>query len=239
MVWAAAPENGFEIVGAVAGRTPVEPHGPLAGAGTAPPGRVDGPDRLPELLAGADLYLSAAPAEAERRNLPRVASAGIPAVVATTGFRPEDDAWIDEVSRRIPLLLESNFSVGVRMLARALSAVRPIPAGFDLSLIEAHRRGKRDRPSGTALELARRIPSAAPDGATVEITSLRAGELPGIHQIWITGPHELLRLEHLVLDRAAFADGMLWAARRLWDRRSTLTARRYTLDELWGPAEEA
>ncbi|EQD31061.1 dihydrodipicolinate reductase, partial [mine drainage metagenome] len=121
----------------------------------------------------------------------------------------------------------------------ALSAIGPLPPGFELSLLEAHRRGKRDRPSGTAAALLERVRSAAPEPTPDEIVSLRAGELPGIHQIWVTGPHELLRLEHLVLDRAAFADGMLWAARRLWERRQTLTARRYTLEELWLPPEAA
>ncbi len=225
-------------MGAVAGPAPAGTRRELP---ASPPGRpipVDGPDRLPELLAGADLYVSAAPAEAERENLPRVAALGRPAVVAATGFRPDDAAWIDRVSRQIPLLLEPNFALGVRLLARALSAIGPVPAGFDLSIVEAHRRGKRDRPSGTAADLGLRAQRSMPLAPLPETVSLRAGDLPGIHQIWITGPHELIRFEHLVLDRAAFAEGMLWAARRLWDRRAALPARRYSLDELW-PSPEA
>ncbi|MGI0151515.1 MAG: dihydrodipicolinate reductase C-terminal domain-containing protein, partial [Thermoplasmata archaeon] len=160
------------------------------------------------------------------------------------GFLRSDEAWIDRVANQIPLLLEANFSLGAHWLGRALSAAGRLPPGFDLSILEAHRRGKRDRPSGTAREIARRIgplrplPTAEVDAAApedpgeIEIASLRTGEIPGVHQIWVSGPHELLRIEHLVLDRAAFAGGMLWAAMRLWERKGELPARRYYLDEL-------
>ncbi|MCI4322695.1 MAG: hypothetical protein L3K03_01500 [Thermoplasmata archaeon] len=194
-------------------------------------------ERLEETLVGADMYVGAAPVEAERSLLPRVAAHGVPAVLAATGWTPDDVPWLEEIGRRIPFVLESNYSLGAEWLHRLLRDGPTLPAGFDVSVVEAHRIGKRDRPSGTSLALAAaaqdRIrggrPTLEPVEAptTVPIASIRGGELPGIHEIWIAGNHELLRVEHIVLDRTAFAWGMFQTAGALWQRLPNLAPGRY------------
>lgn len=210
--------------------------------GDVPPGwpasvPLRGAGALPTLLGSADLLLTATTASAERTNLPLAAAAGVPAVVATTGLEVGESSWLEEVASRIPLVVDANFSIGVQLMRRAVRSLRPLPEGFDLSIVEAHRRGKLDRPSGTAKLLAEELrpdgrPSAvgAERGADrTEIASLRGGETPGVHTVWVAGTHELLRFEHVAYDRAAFAEGMLAAALWLHRRRGSLTPGIYSL----------
>ncbi|MGI0151134.1 MAG: hypothetical protein ACREC5_04265, partial [Thermoplasmata archaeon] len=73
---ALAPTRGFEVVAAVGGPRAEADRARSNPGGGAPPAGIEPPSRLPALLEGVDLYLGAAPAEAERLNLPRVAAAG-------------------------------------------------------------------------------------------------------------------------------------------------------------------
>jgi 4-hydroxy-tetrahydrodipicolinate reductase len=201
-----------------------------------------GPEALPEVLRGADIYVSATTAAAERENLPVVAAHAVAAVVATTGLaRPSSD-WLQAVAARIPLVVEANFSVGARLLRRAVATLEPLPEGFDVSIIESHRREKLDHPSATAQALAAELRGAkgwAPAAGRrseglVEIASVRGGETPGIHTVQLMGRHEVLRLEHIAYGREAFADGMLASALWLYRRGSDLSPGLYSLDDVLG-----
>jgi 4-hydroxy-tetrahydrodipicolinate reductase len=179
---------------------------------------VQAAERLPEWLRSSDVYVGCAPPAAEIRHLEEVARAHRPAVLATTGFTVDQEAALDAFAQKIPILRESNFSLGLRWLRTSLSEARPWPIGFDLGILEAHRRGKVDRPSGTALTLAQELGAEPFEGpGRAGIQSLRVGELPGVHQVWLASPSELIRVEHLVLDRRAFGVGMAEAARWLTD----------------------
>ena len=46
----------------------------------------------------------------------------------------------------------------------------------------------------------------------LEITALRAGGVPGIHDLIVAGPYEMLRLEHTAFSRNVFAQGAVYAA---------------------------
>ncbi len=228
---AEAAARGWAIHGAIGGERSVR-----AAEGSGPrPFVLDPPSALSRRLEGAGIYVGAATAAAERENLERAARAGVPAVVATTGFVAADAPWLDSVAHRIPLVIDPNFSVGIAWLMRRIGDGSELPPGFDVAIVEAHRRGKLDRPSGTAARWAGRLarpPVAADDSPPppVEISSVRAGELPGWHSVWIAGPHELIRVEHVAFDRAAFADGVLVAAERLAD--GAWPPGRYTLADV-------
>jgi len=194
---------------------------------------------LAALLRGADLYVSAVPGPAERELLPQVAEARVPAVVAGTGLDDSDAGWIQRVAEQIPFVWEPNFSVGMNWMTHSLLR-GPLPPGFDRGIVEIHHRGKKDRPSGTARQLTEALglgttepadfgPLAA---APVEAASLRVDGVAGVHQVWLTAPEEMIRIEHVVLDRAVFARGMFAAATALWAQNDATPGRR-TLADLW------
>jgi len=126
----------------------------------------------------------------------------------------------------VPAVIASNFSVGANFLIAMASALRALPQGFDVSIVESHHSGKADAPSGTALSIAEAVSKARGYLKTVsgrsgqskrapgelEVASLRGGGTPGIHAVHAFGPHEMITLEHLAFSRSAFALGALQAA---------------------------
>ena len=140
-------------------------------------------------------------------------------VIATTGWtaaRPDIDAILRE--HGAAAVAASNFSIGVvlfgRLVEAAVGLFGPLDA-FDPYLLEWHRRSKRDRPSGTALDLARRITDAHPrlaDAGDLEVASVRAGASPGMHLVGFDAAGETVELRLTARDRSAYAAGILAAA---------------------------
>ncbi len=235
-----AAQNRWPIQGTVRrrGTTPGGRSGPPAVAAEGIIPSVD-PDGLAALLREADLYVSAVPGPVERELLPQVAEAGIPAVVAGTGLEASDAGWIARIADRIPFVWEPNFSIGMNWLAGRFLRGR-LPPGFDRGIVEVHHRGKADRPSGSARSLAHALGptdgdspgTRRPAEPPAEVASLRIEGVAGVHQVWLTGAGEMIRIEHVVLDRDVFARGMFLAASALWEQADPTPGRR-SLADLW------
>ncbi len=87
--------------------------------------------------------------------------------------------------------------------------------------METHHRAKRDAPSGTALALQRAARGAA--SRELPVTSIRAGAVPGTHDLRFEGPFESLSLEHVARDRSVFGAGAVLAAEWLVGRTGVFT----------------
>ena len=153
-------------------------------------------------------------------NLAAALDAGVGRVViATTGWsadRPQVESMLRE--HGAAAVAASNFSLGVvlfgRLVEAAVGLFGPLEA-FDPYLLEWHRRSKRDRPSGTAGDLARRITAAHPrldDPDDLEVVSIRAGASPGMHLVGFDAAGETVELRLTARDRSAYAAGILAAA---------------------------
>jgi 4-hydroxy-tetrahydrodipicolinate reductase len=166
----------------------------------------------PAALAGVDVAFDASVGSAVRGNIEATMAAGCGAfVIATTG-------WNDQ---RAPLsatleagggsaVWASNFSLGTALFGRLVDAAAALYGpfeAFDPFIVEWHRRAKRDRPSGTARDLAARL--AAPG---LEVASVRAGSSPGMHLVGFDAPGETVELRITARDRSAYAAGALAAA---------------------------
>ena len=93
---------------------------------------------------------------------------------------------------------------------------------FGAWIHEAHHITKRDAPSGTALTL-RDAMVAAGFGRTIDMSSTRAGTIPGIHTIGFDAASDAIELTHTARDRRGFAAGALLAARWIQGRRGWFT----------------
>ncbi len=223
-----APGERFEITGAVAA-----PDDPGMGRTLRELGsrdsdtKVSPPSRLAELLRSSDVCISFTSAQAEVGNLRAIAEGGVPYVSGTTGLTPQQRRDVDAaLTGTVPAVVASNFSVGANLLIAMSAALKALPRGFDVSIVEAHHSGKADAPSGTALSIASEVSKARGYTKTVsgrsgaskrtpdelEVSSLRGGGTPGIHTVHAFGPHEMITLEHLAFSRSAFALGALHAA---------------------------
>lgn len=174
----------------------------------------------PDDLAGADVVVEASRAGAVVANLTSALDAGTRrTVIATTGWeadRPRVEAILREYGAAA--VAASNFSLGVvlfgRLVETAVTLFGPLE-GFDPYLLEWHRRAKRDRPSGTAIDLRRRIAARHPrlaDPDDLEVVSVRAGSSPGMHLLAFDAAGETVELRLTARDRSAYAAGILAAA---------------------------
>ncbi len=223
-----APRERFEITGAVAA-----PNDPGVGKTLRELGerdsdtRVSPPPSLAGLLGKSDVCISFTSAQAEVSNLRAIAEGGVPYVSGTTGLTPQQRKDAEAaLTGKVPAVIASNFSVGANLLIAMSAALKALPQGFDVSIVEAHHSGKVDAPSGTALSIAQAVSKARGYTKTVsgrsgaskrapeelEVTSLRGGGTPGIHTVHAFGPHEMITLEHVAFSRSAFALGALHAA---------------------------
>ncbi|MHB8816868.1 MAG: 4-hydroxy-tetrahydrodipicolinate reductase [Steroidobacteraceae bacterium] len=234
LVRAACGLSAMRIAGAVASAASAS-LGRDAGAlaGIEPLG-VEVTSDLPAALAAADVAIDFSQPHATRANIAACRAARKPLLVGTTGFAAElVESELDAAAGDIPLLIAPNTSLGVALLTELVRrAARALPPEFDIEIIEAHHRMKRDAPSGTALALARAAgearglaPAEAMAAASVGRTGqrpqgeigfavVRGGDIAGEHTVLFAGPGEELRLSHRAGDRAIFARGALRAA--LW-----------------------
>lgn len=133
-------------------------------------------------------------------------------VVATTGLSERTTRAISDISGSIPVLAAANFSLGAVVLAKLAAQAARALTGYDASIVEAHRAGKRDRPSGTAKRLAEYVRSAGGDLNDDQILSIRGGEIAGEHAVRFAGRTEQIQLTHQASSRDVFAAGTLRAA---------------------------
>ena len=78
-----------------------------------------------------------------------------PVVIGTTGFSKEQLAKVEEATKDVPIVLAPNMSVGVNLLREVVRELSAELAAYDVEVVEAHHKNKKDAPSGTALLLAR------------------------------------------------------------------------------------
>jgi 4-hydroxy-tetrahydrodipicolinate reductase len=154
-------------------------------------------------------------------NLPKLAARKISVVIGTTGWQAEEPVLRKIAAKAdIGVLASANFAIGVHIFrAAAEEAARRFAAQGDVGawIHEAHHSTKTDAPSGTALMLKRAMERA---GYTrpIDVSSTRAGAIPGTHVVGFDGPADTVTLTHTVRDRAVFAHGALEAAKWLKGR---------------------
>ena len=177
------------------------------------------------------------------------AARGVPCVIGTTGFRPDEKKEIEALASRIPIVLAANFSVAVNVLFHlAREAGRLLGDGFDAEIVELHHAAKVDAPSGTALRAAEAIAEGrgpgrerhlvlAREGETgvrapgsIGVLALRGGDNPGEHTVFFFGQGERLELTHRSATRDHFARGALRAAAWVLERPPGL----YDMEQVLG-----
>lgn len=164
----------------------------------------------------ADVAIDFSTAGAVPSNLKRLAECGINVVEGTTGWQAHE-AELREIVRRsgIAVLASANFSIGMSIFQSVVeqAAARwPTQAGAGAWIHEAHHAAKKDAPSGTALMLKAAMAQAGYD-RTIDVSSTRAGSIPGTHTVGFDSASETMTLTHTVRDRAVFARGALEAAK--------------------------
>ena len=176
-------------------------------------------------LGDPDVAVEFTEPDAAVANLMACAREAVAVVCGTTGWYASLPIVVDEVQRHGGALLWApNFSLGVAVLTAAAEiAARALRGaeGFDAYLVESHHVAKKDRPSGTGAAIAEATRRAL--GREVPITSIRAGSIPGTHELVFDAAFEQIRFTHEARDRRVFADGAVQAASWLKGRSGVFT----------------
>jgi len=204
LVASLCPEYGFDVAGTV----------DIAEAGA--------PDAWPS----ADVAIDFSVADAVLENVQRLADRGVNVVIGTTGWTAHE-AEVRRIAEHagIGVVAAPNFALGVNLFValteRAAELFGPQTA-FGAWIHDAHHAAKRDAPSGTALLLE----TAMKGGAftrPIDVSSTRAGSIPGTHTVGFDAPGETITLIHTARDRSGFARGALEAARWVHRRKGWFT----------------
>jgi len=186
-------------------------------------------------LAGgkAEVMIDFTAPQATLANLEWAQSESVAMVIGTTGMSESEREQITLAAQKIPVVFAPNMSVGVNVLFKIAAEVAEILGeDFDVEILEAHHRLKKDAPSGTAVRLGEIVAETlgrdypqdavfAREGFTGERTqreigmqTLRAGDIVGEHTVMFGGMGERLELIHRAHSRDNFAAGAVRAA--LW-----------------------
>jgi 4-hydroxy-tetrahydrodipicolinate reductase len=209
LVASLAGEYGCEIAGIV---------DPLVGK--------DGVDS--DRWTGVDVAVDFSAPDAVMTNVPALARRRINVVVGTTGWGPREPELRKIIADAgVGIVAAPNFSTGVvvfeAVVAHAAKLLAP-QNDFGAFLHEAHHHAKKDAPSGTALHLKGAMHQAG-FLRPVDVSSTRAGYMPGTHTVGFDGPAETITLQHTARDRSAFARGALTAAQWVKGRKGWFTMR--------------
>ncbi len=160
--------------------------------------------------------------------------AGVPLVVATTGLSPEQIERVKKAGLKIPLCWAPNMSLAVnltmRLVQQAARALKSVPQGADVEIIERHHRYKEDSPSGTALKFGELVAQemglsqhihgrqgqcGARTRNEIGYHAVRTGDDPGQHTIIFGMLGETIELRVAASNRDCYAQGALAAAKFL------------------------
>ena len=181
----------------------------------------------------ADVYIDFTAPEASLKFLTLASSKGKAAVIGTTGFTSSDLEFIKGESKKVPVVLAPNMSLGVNLLFFLTKKIAEVlkDKQYDIEMVERHHRHKLDAPSGTAVKLGEIVAETIGkeleeiikwgrfgrtnnerSDSEVGIMSLRGGEIVGEHTVYFSGSAEELVVTHRAYSREAFAQGAVNAA---------------------------
>ncbi len=188
---------------------------------------------IEEIIDKVDLIIDFTSIESTKENLKIASAKGKAMVIGTTGFSKTDLMEIEAMTKAIPCVLASNMSLGVNLLLKVLQDIAKVLGDeYDIEIVEAHHRLKKDAPSGTALKMAQVIADAVDRNLEevavyarkgiigqrtkkeIGIQTVRAGDIVGEHTVLFGGLGERIEITHKASSRDTFARGALKAA--LW-----------------------
>ena len=186
---------------------------------------------LTEVLEAGEVILDFTHPEASLAHLKAAAPAGKAMVIGTTGFSAAQVEEIQQSAQKARVVLAPNMSVGVNLMFKVVQDIAQVlGCGYDVEIVEAHHRLKKDAPSGTAMKLAQLIAQSLSrnldkvgvyerhgligerSAEEIGIQTVRAGDIVGEHTVIFGGVGERLEIIHRAHNRDNFARGAVQAA---------------------------
>jgi len=185
----------------------------------------------------ADAVIDFTSPDATMEHLEIACQKGVPMVIGATGLSHSQRDRMKKLGKKMGIMAAPNMSVGINVLLKVVSDMTQLLGdNYDIEIIEAHHRHKKDAPSGTALRLgeviANSLQKKLEDVAVYErhgiigerrsdeigIQTIRAGDIVGDHTVLFGGPGERIEVTPRAHSRDTFASGAVRAARWIVDQ---------------------
>lgn len=172
-------------------------------------------------------------------------------VIGTTGFNKIEKEEIKKYSRKIAILLSSNFSIGINLMLSILEKITKIIGNeSDIEIIEFHHKNKKDAPSGTALTIGETIAknmnlnlneiavynrnktNEKRKKNSIGFSTIRAGDTIGEHTVIFANKGERIEITHKASSRITFAKGALKASIWLNEKEKGLFSMKNVLKKI-------
>ncbi len=202
--------------------------GEIVGIGTK---NVPVSGNMEAVLPSCDAVIDFSSPESTMETLRLAARLSKAVVVGTTGFSPEQKEEINNLCRKIRCVMAPNMSIGVNVLFKVVyDMAKTLGDAYDVEIVEAHHKFKKDAPSGTAVRISEIIADSlgrnldevgvyGRKGITqgrsqkeIGIHTVRAGDIVGDHRVLFGGMGETLEISHRAQSRETFARGSIRAA---------------------------
>lgn len=168
-------------------------------------------------------------------------------VMCTTGLTNTQMHKLAQASKSIPIIHAPNTSIGINIILTMLGGIASILTNADVEIIDTHHKHKVDAPSGVAITLGQAIAAGrsqnfnenaiynrhqqneARKAQQIGFSSIRGGDVIGEHRVLFIDENEQLEIKHAVNNRQVFADGALFAAKKL---SAFASGRLYTMQDI-------
>jgi 4-hydroxy-tetrahydrodipicolinate reductase len=198
-------------------------------------------DDINDCIDLCDVIIDFTSSSASLDNLKAAAGKNKAIVIGSTGFSPAELGEVKETCNEARCVLAPNMSVGVNLLFKILKDISPLlKDDYDIEIIEAHHRNKKDAPSGTAIKLAEVIADSISRDLEkvgvyerhgligkrtddeIGIQTIRGGDIVGEHTVIFAGIGERIEIAHKATNRDNFAKGAVIAAKWLYSKENGL-----------------
>ena len=201
-----------------------------------------------KIIKDADVLIDFTTPASTLLNIKKAAVNKTAIVIGTTGINSKQKNKIKSYSKKIPILMSSNMSLGVNLLFNLVQQTASVlkDTDYDIEISETHHKHKKDAPSGTALSLGeyaaegrktslgkskildrtKKLMSRKEGDIGFSIT--RGGEIAGEHTVSFIGQNDRVDLVHKANNRSIFVKGAIDAAIFLSKKKSGF----YTMNDL-------
>lgn len=182
-------------------------------------------------VADADAMIDFSMPSACAGNAALCAKANTALVVGVTGLSAAQHINLKKAGRKVAVVFSPNMSAGVNALFVLAAAAARMLDGFDMEILEAHHRNKKDAPSGTALRIGEILAAAGGKSLAqrgvfarhgkdesrkdddIGFAVIRGGDIIGEHRVIFAGAGEQVELIHRSQSRDTYAAGAVRAAK--------------------------
>ena len=185
-----------------------------------------------EIFDRSDVVIDFSSPLAIKKNIDLAISNRTALVIGTTGLNEKNIKQLKNASKKIPILVSSNMSLGVNLLFNLVEKTASIlnDADYDIEIAETHHKHKKDAPSGTAIALGeyaakgrktklkkvkvfdRTKKTVARKKGDIGFSVTRGGEVPGEHTVSFIGHNDRIDLFHKASNRSIFVSGAIEAS---------------------------